>query len=111
MRPSRRLSGDESDSGVNKVTTRSGPSARAHRNATTLLSMPPETPITAPCRFNCLYTTSRIRSEIRSTSAAGSIFKISLLMPISVFTRSSLMLFARSVRLCFPGETRKRKHR
>jgi hypothetical protein len=55
------------------VRTRAGPRARAHRNATTALSIPPETPTTAPCRRKRPVTASRTCAEIRSTSADGSI--------------------------------------
>src|SRR5580698_8736651 len=75
--PRRKLSADESASGVNKTRTRSGPSARAHRNATTALSMPPETPTTAPLRRSFLNTRSRMLAAIRSASDAGSIFRMS----------------------------------
>ena len=42
----------------------------AQSAATTLLSMPPDTPRTAPFRLNCLNTRSRIAFEMRSTSLA-----------------------------------------
>src|SRR5580700_549541 len=75
--PRRKLSGDESASGVNRTRTRSGPNARAQRNATTALSMPPETPTTAPLRRSLLNTRSRMLVAIRSVSAAASIFRMS----------------------------------
>ncbi len=52
MRPSVRDSGDESRSGMNSTCTRSAPNARAHRQVTTELSIPPESPTTMPRRFS-----------------------------------------------------------
>src|SRR5882762_544066 len=75
--PSRRLSEEESFSGVNNKSTRSLPSARAQRKATTALSMPPDTPTTAPLRWSSLKTILRMASAMRLASTAGSIFKIS----------------------------------
>ena len=44
MRPSRRLSGSESCSGISSASTLAGPTAATHSAAQTLLSMPPEFP-------------------------------------------------------------------
>ena len=84
MRPRLRLSGEDSDSGMKRATTRSLPRARAHSAATTLLSMPPDTPRTAPFRRKSLNTTSRIPATMRSTSLAGSMRKSSCAASASV---------------------------
>src|SRR5258706_14507524 len=78
-RPSRRLSGSESCSGISTLSTLRGPAARTQSAATTLLSTPPERPTTTPRLRRSFSTWPRSVAEICSTAAAGSMRRASVL--------------------------------
>ncbi len=76
-RPSRSASSDESRSGSSSPNTRSAPSARVARVATTELSTPPDIATTTPRRRRSPRTMDRICASIPSASRRGSIWRAS----------------------------------
>src|SRR5437867_3986591 len=71
-RPSSVLSSADSPSGISKPRTRSAPMALTHRAAETLLSIPPDRPMTVPRRLRARKTWWRTAPQIFSSSADAS---------------------------------------
>ena len=69
------MSGSESASGISSASVRSGPKARAHSPTVTELSMPPETPTTAPRRRSRGPTIVRSAATISSATRSASIVR------------------------------------
>ena len=70
--PRRSESSDESRSGMNSPSTLSLPRARVHSVATTELSIPPDSPTTAPRRRQACMTCCRIACSISSATLVAS---------------------------------------
>ncbi len=66
------MSDDDSRSGMSSPSTRSGPSARAHNAAQTLLSTPPDSPTTTP-RFRIRRVTA---DSMRGGDLGGRLLRV-----------------------------------